>query len=368
MTALALAFSLPAIGQTQVHTQLDVSFFYDELEPHGDWVSVETHGWVWTPRNVPPGWRPYTVGRWAYSDDYGWTWVSGWEWGWAPFHYGRWYFDVTYGWTWVPGTEWGPAWVAWRSGGGYLGWAPLPPEVRWRVGVGLDLGSVNLDVAIAPTSWCFVEERLILTPRVREYVVLPGRNVTIIRSAPYVTRYTAVGNRVVNLSLSVERVERVVGYRVTRSKVRVLDSGPRVFSRDPGSTEIRVFRPPISKAAPSRVPRSFHAAKRAIGPDELAKRQETSRNRLQEQQQTERSRLEKYHRREAATPPKAVPPEKLRERQTTERKALEEEHRRRDTQLKRWHEAERQGKVQGPKIRKARPDSEKKRPSEGRGP
>jgi hypothetical protein len=32
------------------------------------------------------------------------------------------------GWGWVPGTMWGPAWVSWRSGGGYAGWAPLPPR------------------------------------------------------------------------------------------------------------------------------------------------------------------------------------------------------------------------------------------------
>jgi hypothetical protein len=59
--------------------------------------------------------------------EYGWTWVSDWDWGWAPFHYGRWLTIGGYGWCWVPGTIWGPAWVSWRYGGGYAGWAPLPP-------------------------------------------------------------------------------------------------------------------------------------------------------------------------------------------------------------------------------------------------
>ncbi|MGB2987898.1 MAG: DUF6600 domain-containing protein [Phycisphaerae bacterium] len=355
-------------AQPAVGVQLDIGFFYDELAPHGDWVLVERHGWVWTPHNVPPGWRPYTVGRWVYCDDYGWTWASDWEWGWAPFHYGRWYHDSLYGWTWIPGTEWGPAWVAWRSGSGYIGWAPLPPEAPWRVGVGFDLGRVNLDVAIAPTSWCFVEERLILTPRVREYVVLPARNVTIIRSAPYVTRYTVVGNRVVNLSLSVERVERVVGHRVTRSRVVALDSAPRAYPRDFGGTEIRVFRPVISKAAPSRAPRTFSAGRRAIGPDELTRRQEASRQRLQGQQQAERSRLEELHRRDATSPPRGLSPEQIRERQAAERRAMEEEHRRRDGQLRRWHGAERDGKVQGPKIRKAEARDKDRRPPTRRKP
>lgn len=357
-----------ANAQSRIGVQLDIGLFYDELAPYGDWVLVERHGWVWTPHSVPPGWGPYTVGRWVYCDDYGWTWASDWEWGWAPFHYGRWYYDSLYGWTWVPGTEWGPAWVAWRSGTGYIGWAPLPPEVSWHAGVGLDLGRVNLDVAITPTSWCFVEERHILVPSVREYLVLPARNVTIIRSAPYVTRYTVVRDRVVNLSLSVERVERVVGHRVTRSRVVVVDSAPRAFSRDVGAAEIRVFRPVISKAPPSRSPRTFSAGARRIGPEEFARRQEVSRQRLREHQQAERSRLEELHRREAVNPPRGISSEQLRERQAAERRALEEEHRRRDGQLRRWHGAEQDGRVQGPKIRKTQAQHREPRPPARRKP
>jgi hypothetical protein len=60
--------------------------------------------------------------------EFGWTWVSDYSWGWAPFHYGRWIVIVGHGWCWVPGTIWGPAWVAWRAGDGFVGWAPLPPR------------------------------------------------------------------------------------------------------------------------------------------------------------------------------------------------------------------------------------------------
>jgi hypothetical protein len=35
---------------------------------------------------------------------------------------------VGYGWCWRPGRVWGPGWVSWRAGGGYVGWAPLPPR------------------------------------------------------------------------------------------------------------------------------------------------------------------------------------------------------------------------------------------------
>jgi Family of unknown function (DUF6600) len=68
----------------------EVSFFYDQLAPHGQWFWLEPYGWVWTPNDVDTAWRPYTDGHWVYTDC-GWTWVSEREWGWAPFHYGRWF-------------------------------------------------------------------------------------------------------------------------------------------------------------------------------------------------------------------------------------------------------------------------------------
>src|SRR5260370_41512622 len=74
---------------------------------------------------------PYASGgHWALTE-YGWTWISDWDWGWAPFHYGRWAALGSRGWCWIPGTLWGPAWVSGRWGGGYVGWAPLPPRRVW---------------------------------------------------------------------------------------------------------------------------------------------------------------------------------------------------------------------------------------------
>src|SRR3990172_900194 len=54
---------------------IDASFFFDALDPYGDWVWVDPYGWVWAPGAVDPFWRPYTIGRWAWTED-GWTWVS----------------------------------------------------------------------------------------------------------------------------------------------------------------------------------------------------------------------------------------------------------------------------------------------------
>ena len=104
--------------------------FQDDLSAYGNWIDDGMYGRVWQPETslVGADFTPYySGGHWALTE-FGWTWVSDWSWGWAPFHYGRWIVVSGYGWCWVPGTIWGPAWVAWRAGDGYVGWAALPPR------------------------------------------------------------------------------------------------------------------------------------------------------------------------------------------------------------------------------------------------
>lgn len=142
-----------------------VSFqtFYDELSPYGRWVNYDHYGSVWIP-DVDDDFQPYgTNGQWVVTE-YGNTWVSDYEWGWAPFHYGRWINDDYYGWIWVPGSEWGPAWVNWRSGGGYYGWAPLGP--------GLD---INININIPLSRWIFVPRRYITHRSVYNYCLPRNR-------------------------------------------------------------------------------------------------------------------------------------------------------------------------------------------------
>lgn len=128
--------------------------FEDSLSPYGAWQDVPSYGRVWVPSPSVVGYdfTPYGTGGHFVMSDYGWTWVSDWNWGWAPFHYGRWMVVGGRGWCWMPGTQWGPAWVDWRWGGGYVGWAPSPPRgvvigpprgVRspWRFTVAGQLGS-----------------------------------------------------------------------------------------------------------------------------------------------------------------------------------------------------------------------------------
>ncbi len=129
VTFLSILFVVSAGNKARAQ-DVTVSYqtFYDELSPYGQWVYDPEYGNVWVP-NEDGDFRPYgSRGRWAMTE-YGNTWVSDDPWGWACYHYGRWTYNNYYGWIWVPGYEWAPAWVSWRYGGGYCGWAPLSPGI-----------------------------------------------------------------------------------------------------------------------------------------------------------------------------------------------------------------------------------------------
>jgi hypothetical protein len=195
--------------------------FYDDLTPYGEWTWIAGPGWVWSPYAVHAGWRPYTLGHWVFTD-HGWTWVSDEEFGWAVYHYGRWHNDAAHGWVWVPGLEWGPAWVAWHSGGGWVGWAPLPWQVRWSAETGLDRGHAS--VPIDPSWFCFTETRHLANPAVARHLAPAARNVTLVRTTTNITNYTYIDNRIVSSSVSVEVVGKAAGRPVPRYRIREAES------------------------------------------------------------------------------------------------------------------------------------------------
>src|SRR5581483_5920870 len=137
--------------QAPPDSEVNLPYFQSQLSSAGAWIDVPGYGLCWQPRIgvENPTWRPYfDGGHWIYTDD-GWTWQSDYPWGDIVFHYGRWFHDYRYGWMWRPGYHWGPAWVTWRQaeGAGFCGWAPLPPDARFEVGVGLVYhGHTGLDI------------------------------------------------------------------------------------------------------------------------------------------------------------------------------------------------------------------------------
>lgn len=213
-----------------------VSFqvFYDQLLPYGDWIQDPVHGYVWVPY-AEPNFQPYaTNGYWVMST-YGNTWVSNYDWGWAPFHYGRWYFDDYLGWAWVPGYEWGPAWVNWRTGGGFYGWAPLGPGIN-----------IHLSINIPSHHWVFVPRRRLISRHVYNYYI-PRNNVYRIYNQTTIINNTYVYNN----RTYVSGPERREIERVTRRSVPVyrVDN-----SQKPGRAAVRrnalqIYRPEIQQVA-----------------------------------------------------------------------------------------------------------------------
>jgi hypothetical protein len=174
------------------------STFYRNLEPYGVWRETSNYGYVWQPREAERshGWRPYTNGRWVYTDA-GWTWVSEEPFGWATYHYGRWARLRNVGWVWVPGDEWAPAWVSWRKSNDYVGWAPLPPEARFDRSSGIRNWADNY-YDIGPDQYCFVPTDQFGTRRVETAVVSAERNVTIVNQTTNVTNITYNNTMIVN--------------------------------------------------------------------------------------------------------------------------------------------------------------------------
>ncbi len=213
-TALLINIGVP---KTQAAVNISVDFFYDQLADYGDWVEVGDYGYGWQPRDVDEDWRPYSDGRWAYTEA-GWTWLSEEPYGWAVYHYGRWARLEDRGWVWIPGTEWAPAWVSWRRSPQHVGWAPLPPEASFRRNVGFS-GWVDSYYDIGPSAYRFVEVRNFGAPRLRSVFIEPRENITIIRQTTNITRITYVNGVVNNGGPRYENISRESAEPVRRLKL-----------------------------------------------------------------------------------------------------------------------------------------------------
>ncbi len=195
--------------QVQANPLVDIRYFYDALSPYGVWVNHPTYGEVWYPRNVSQDWRPYTDGYWAYTNDYGWLWVANEPWGWAPFHYGRWAWDDWYGWVWVPGRVWAPAWVFWRSGGGYAAWSPMPPNVVWQPGIGLNISYFDYDRDLRWDSWIVIRDYDLPHRHIRDHIFPSHQNREIINRTNHSQNITLINNTIVNQGVPVKQIEDI---------------------------------------------------------------------------------------------------------------------------------------------------------------
>ncbi len=259
--AATVVIGLWIAPQTTKAQEISFGVFYSSLAPYGHWVRLGAYGMCWQPVGMRAGWAPYTSGHWVWTD-YGWTWVSDYPWGWAPFHYGRWVYEADYGWIWVPGYVWAPAWVQWRWGGGYCGWAPLPPGFHFRLDV--MIGPNDHDFGVGIHTWNFVRADEMGMHRYNfinrdevPRVIVRTRNVTRFR-------FTARG--VFDIGLQREQVERITRRRIRTVSItrtneighqRIAGNSIRIYSPAPFEPGIRnegeVIRRERTYSAPERL-------------------------------------------------------------------------------------------------------------------
>ncbi len=233
---------------------IDVDYFYDELGPYGEWVWHPRFGYVWLPTRVSETWRPYTVGHWIYTDEYGWYWDSYEPFAWAVYHYGRWGYDWDFGWFWVPGDTWAPAWVQWRYGNDYVGWAPIGPH-RDGYAYGQPL---SYDPPVAE-AWVFVAPRYLTSRSIYRYALPPSDLGPAFVGAPNVYRPEFRGGVIFNFGFPRDRAARFGGGPIVGKKIYRMDrKGGRYGKFEGGEDGIRVFAPGFQKGVkPNRTPKNF---------------------------------------------------------------------------------------------------------------
>ena len=229
--------------------------FYNDLAPHGQWYQDPQYGYVWSP-NVGSNFRPYyTNGYWAMTE-YGNMWISNYSWGWAAFHYGRWIMS-DYGWVWVPGNEWAPAWVTWRQGGGYYGWAPLGPGASFSM-------SFNNSYYLPDPYWTFIPYNYIYNRSFHRYYA-PRRTRTVIYNTTIINN-TYVDNRSRNTYAYGPRrseIEQRTGRRVEQYEVTNRDRAGAPSIRN-GSVD--VYRPTIdNNTSRTAAPRNVKQLNESVG-------------------------------------------------------------------------------------------------------
>jgi len=322
--------------------------------------------------------------------EYGWTWVSYEPFGWATYHYGRWARDPRFGWLWIPGNTWGPAWVSWQHGGGYVGWAPLPPSVGFEVGIGLRLGGFNLSIGIQPHHYRFVPERSFLEPRLSGYMVPTARNVTIIHNTTNITNYTYIDNRVINRGVDLGRIERVTGRRAQRLHVAQTNSRART---EVAQSEVRIYRPDKQKLDTVRVASRTNAgrkaeassgdrdrdrpqadrrngseivvaprAQRAPQPDsrQIERQERSEKQDLQRFQADEKRKVEKLQQQEAAKARAQGDRDQITKRHQAEQQALQQQQRDDAQQLEARQKAKRQAALASSQGKKATSEADRK--------
>ncbi len=163
---------------------------------------------------------------------------------------------------WFPGTDldWGPAWVSWRTGGDYIGWAPLPPRGVGVVYEGQPIGAtVDIEYDIGPEYYNFCDVRFIGEPVLRDRIFPPTQNVTYITNTVNVTNIYVQNNVVYNYGPNYDVVSTyssrpIQRLAIERETAADLSSAAKsgALTRVQGNKLMVAAPPKLAKAPPTR--------------------------------------------------------------------------------------------------------------------
>ena len=232
-------------AQTNETSGASYDLFYNRLQPDGQWFNDATYGSVWQPKiaSTDQQWRPYTDGRWVYTDR-GWTWISNENFGWATYHYGRWARLSERGWVWVPGSTWAPAWVSWRQSDDYVGWAPLPPETESEQDVKIEEWA-DTYYNIGPGSYVFLKTTDLGNPSYRGFIASSHDDLDIISRTNNVTSIYYGKTGVIDNGPDYDRLVRNANVKVDQYRLNyVQQSSPEAqFSATTRGNQLQVVAP-----------------------------------------------------------------------------------------------------------------------------
>jgi len=248
--AFLLMLMVPHKSMAQDGGYVSDQEFYDNLQNYGTWVQDDQYGNVWVP-DVDGDFRPYATNGYWVQTDYGTTWVSDYPWGWATFHYGRWRYDDYYGWEWIPGHEWAPAWVNWRHGGGYYGWAPMQPGITISISIGGGGG-----YHVPDNYWVCAPQGYITSRNINRYYVQNNRTVNIIHNTTIINNTYVYNNQTYITGPRPQEIQRYTHRPVTVYKI---DNASQPGAARVGRNQINIYRPAIKAQADARPARVVNA-------------------------------------------------------------------------------------------------------------
>lgn len=231
------AHAQAAIG---IATSITVQQFMADLANYGTWTADREWGWVWQPRCVLPGWRPYAHGQWLVAEGFGMYWQSYEAYGWAVYHYGRWAYWQNKGWVWIPDKTWGPGFVNWAYGEGYVAWTPMEPTAPSS-----QQGIRNGKVDNQPWQWMIVPQASLLTSNVWQWVLPTARNINVMPHLQQNTVYSGVSD----YSIPKDMLLAIAG-NSDPAQVVVFEMTPLDVTRGNVSGMIAAYAPVLTGSAP----------------------------------------------------------------------------------------------------------------------